>query len=113
MIHILINIIISRIIAVLVIKQEFAIFRFHMFAFCLYTAILCVVYTLQVGPENPFKTNQQKAKKNTLTGFVEPSHISEFQFETQRRTFNSYGSISWKDSQFSFVLAGCLLCVIF
>jgi len=49
------------------------------------------VFGLQVGPENPFKTNQQKAKKNTLTGFVEPSHISEFQFETQRRTFNSYG----------------------
>jgi len=46
---------------------------------------------LQVGPENPFKTNQQKAKKNTLTGFVEPSHISHFQFETQRRTFTSYG----------------------
>jgi len=46
---------------------------------------------LQVGPENPFKTNQQKAKKNTLTGFVEASHISEFQFETQRRTFDSYG----------------------
>jgi len=49
------------------------------------------VFGLQVGPENPFKTNQQKAKKNTLTGFVESSHISEFQFETQRRTFNSYG----------------------
>jgi len=46
---------------------------------------------VQVGPENPFKTNQQKANKNTLTGFVEPSHISQFQFETQRRTFTSYG----------------------
>lgn len=49
------------------------------------------MFGLQVGPENPFKTKQQKAKKNTLTGFVESSHISEFQFETQRRTFNSYG----------------------
>jgi len=45
----------------------------------------------KVGPENPFKTKQQKAQKNTLTGYVEPSHISQFQFETQRRTFNSYG----------------------
>lgn len=45
----------------------------------------------QVGPDNPFKTEQQKANKNTLTGFVEPSHVDKFQFEMQRRTFHSYG----------------------
>jgi len=63
------------------------------------------VVGLQVGPENPFKTNQQKAKKNTLTGFVEPSHISEFQFETQRRTFNSYGQFLVEVLQ----LSSCML----
>lgn len=43
------------------------------------------------GPDNPFKTEQQKAQKNTATGFVEEAHISDFQFENQRRTFHSYG----------------------
>jgi pre-mRNA-processing factor 17 len=49
------------------------------------------LFAPEVGPDNPFKTSQQKAKKNTLTGFVEPSHMNQFQFETQRRTFHSYG----------------------
>lgn len=43
------------------------------------------------GPENPFLTAQQKASKNTVCGYVENAHISEFQFENQRRTFHSYG----------------------
>lgn len=43
------------------------------------------------GPANPFKTNQQLAKKNMLSGFVEETYIDDFQFETQRRTFESYG----------------------
>ncbi|CAO1340577.1 unnamed protein product [Diamesa serratosioi] len=43
------------------------------------------------GPENPFVSEQMKATKNTTTGFVEAAHISEFQFENQRRTFHSYG----------------------
>lgn len=30
-----------------------------------------------------------------LAGFVEQAHISEFQFENQRRTFTSYGTISF------------------
>lgn len=45
----------------------------------------------EVGPENPFKTQQQRAVKNILSGYVERAHISEFQFENQRRTFASYG----------------------
>ncbi|XP_071576674.1 pre-mRNA-processing factor 17-like [Temnothorax nylanderi] len=45
----------------------------------------------EVGPENPFKTQQQRAVKNMLSGYVESAHISEFQFENQRRTFASYG----------------------
>ncbi len=43
-----------------------------------------------VGPSNPFKTQQQAAHKNHLAGFVEDAHVNEFQFETQRRTFQSY-----------------------
>lgn len=43
------------------------------------------------GPDNPFKSDQQKAQKNTTTGFVEEAHISDFQFENQRRTFHSFG----------------------
>lgn len=43
------------------------------------------------GPENPFQTQQMKATRNTLAGYVEKAHISEFQFENQRRTFTSYG----------------------
>lgn len=44
-----------------------------------------------VGPENPFKTQQQKALKNTLAGYVEPAHVNDFHFESQRLTFSSYG----------------------
>ena len=43
------------------------------------------------GPAHPFKTQQEAAVKNTLSGYVEPSHLNEFQFELQRRTFHSYG----------------------
>ncbi|KAJ8922907.1 hypothetical protein NQ315_001449 [Exocentrus adspersus] len=44
-----------------------------------------------VGPVNPFKTGQQQMERNVLAGHVEPAHVSEFQFENQRRTFASYG----------------------
>lgn len=44
-----------------------------------------------VGPINPFKTQQQQIEKNLLSGHIEPAHVSEFQFETQRRTFTSFG----------------------
>ncbi|CAH0693385.1 unnamed protein product [Chilo suppressalis] len=43
------------------------------------------------GPENPFQTQQMKANRNILSGYVEKAHISDFQFENQRRTFTSYG----------------------
>lgn len=45
----------------------------------------------QVGPENPFLSEQQKAPKNTLTGFLEPAAVSNFQFEMQRRSFAQLG----------------------
>ncbi|KAL3882404.1 hypothetical protein ACJMK2_028747 [Sinanodonta woodiana] len=50
-----------------------------------------VLFAPQVGPENPFKTQQMSAPRNMLSGFVEPAHVSDFQFENQRRTFTSYG----------------------
>lgn len=43
------------------------------------------------GPENPFLTQQMRANKNMLSGYIEQAHMSEFQFENQRRTFNSFG----------------------
>src|SRR5690242_12005979 len=49
---------------------------------------------LQTGPDNPFKTEQQRAKKNMLTGFVERAHISEFRFENERRAFDTFGKNS-------------------
>lgn len=49
------------------------------------------LFAPDVGPDNPFKTQQQRAAKNMLSGYVERAHISEFQFENQRRTFASYG----------------------
>merc|ERR1711874_738798 len=49
------------------------------------------LYAPVSGPANPFKTQQQAAHGNILSGFVEDAHVNEFQFETQRRTFHSYG----------------------
>ncbi len=43
------------------------------------------------GPENPFLTEQMRAPRNTLSGYVEKAHISAFNFENQRRTFHTYG----------------------
>ncbi|XP_060521897.1 pre-mRNA-processing factor 17 [Cylas formicarius] len=44
-----------------------------------------------VGPTNPNKTQQQSVERNMLSGYVEPAHLSDFQFENQRRTFASFG----------------------
>lgn len=49
------------------------------------------LYAPVVGPINPFKTTQEEAVRNMLSGHTEPSHLSNFQFEAQRRTFHSYG----------------------
>lgn len=51
------------------------------------------LFAPEVGPENPFLTQQQRAPKNMLSGYVEQAHISDFQFENQRRTFTSYGKL--------------------
>ncbi|CAH1116017.1 unnamed protein product [Phaedon cochleariae] len=44
-----------------------------------------------VGPRNPFKSQQQSIERNMVSGHIEAAHVSEFQFENQRRTFASYG----------------------
>ncbi|CAD6194784.1 unnamed protein product [Caenorhabditis auriculariae] len=43
------------------------------------------------GPTNPFKSDRQKAQKNTLTGFVEPAHFNEFHFNKEIRSFDTLG----------------------
>lgn len=49
------------------------------------------LYAPVKGPENPYLTEQQKAARNMLSGYVEKAHISDFNFENQRRTFHTYG----------------------
>ena len=58
---------------------------------CIIHSVLYCYFIFQVGPANPFKTQQQIAHKNSLAGFVEPAHIDHFQFENQRRTFHTFG----------------------
>ncbi|PAV85509.1 hypothetical protein WR25_09875 [Diploscapter pachys] len=43
------------------------------------------------GPVNPFKSANQRAQKNTLTGYVEPAHINEFHFNREIRSFDTLG----------------------
>ncbi|XP_034244403.1 pre-mRNA-processing factor 17 [Thrips palmi] len=49
------------------------------------------LFAPELGPQNPNQTQQQKAARNMLSGFVEAAHMDAFQFENQRRTFTSYG----------------------
>lgn len=49
------------------------------------------MYAPVQGPDNPNLTSQQRAQRNTLSGYVEKAHISAFNFENQRRTFHTYG----------------------
>ncbi|XP_063403080.1 pre-mRNA-processing factor 17-like isoform X1 [Mytilus trossulus] len=49
------------------------------------------LFAPEIGPGNPFKTQQMLAPRNMMSGFAEPAHISDFQFDNQRKTFTSYG----------------------
>ncbi|XP_052241969.1 pre-mRNA-processing factor 17-like [Dreissena polymorpha] len=49
------------------------------------------LYAPQIGPSNPFTTQQAAAIRNTTAGYMEEAHVSDFTFENQRRTFHSYG----------------------
>ncbi|XP_046863131.1 pre-mRNA-processing factor 17-like [Xenia sp. Carnegie-2017] len=53
------------------------------------------LFSASIGPQNPFKTKQQRAHKNMLSGYVEPAHISKFQFDNQLKTFSSYEITSY------------------
>lgn len=63
-----------------------------------------------LGPECPFKSGQQKAHRNTLAGYVEPAHMSEFQFEAQRKTFTSFGKLV--KSSILAAASYCWLCAV-
>ncbi|KJH45743.1 WD domain, G-beta repeat protein [Dictyocaulus viviparus] len=45
----------------------------------------------EAGPSNPFKSENQKAQKNVITGFVEPAHINDFHFTRELRSFDTLG----------------------
>ncbi|XP_060599989.1 pre-mRNA-processing factor 17-like [Ruditapes philippinarum] len=49
------------------------------------------LYAPQIGPTNPYKTQQFSATRNSLAGYVEDAHVNNFTFENQRKTFHSYG----------------------
>ncbi|CAN0285541.1 unnamed protein product [Lampetra fluviatilis] len=51
------------------------------------------LFAPEVGPVNPFRTKQMAAERNSLAGFTEAAHFSDFMFEQQRRTFTSYGQV--------------------
>jgi len=49
------------------------------------------MYAPVFGPTNPNLTQQQRSHKNLLNAHVESTNLSDFQFENQRRTFDSFG----------------------
>ncbi|XP_071528942.1 pre-mRNA-processing factor 17 [Panulirus ornatus] len=48
------------------------------------------LYAPSLGPQKP-QTKYHEVARNTLAGHVEPAHFNDFEFESQRRTFTSYG----------------------
>ncbi|CAF4076151.1 unnamed protein product [Rotaria sp. Silwood2] len=49
------------------------------------------MYAPVFSPINPNLTQQQRSYKNVLNGYAESTTLSDFQFENQRRTFDSFG----------------------
>ncbi|CAF4541125.1 unnamed protein product [Rotaria sp. Silwood1] len=49
------------------------------------------MYAPVFSPTNPNLTQQQRSFKNVLNGYAESTTLSDFQFENQRRTFDSFG----------------------
>ena len=49
------------------------------------------LWTPKAGPYNPLITEFHQAPKNNLAGYVEKASVSDFNFDTQRKTFMSYG----------------------
>ncbi|KAK3872036.1 hypothetical protein Pcinc_022863 [Petrolisthes cinctipes] len=48
------------------------------------------LYAPVLGPTKP-QSSYHNVNKNTLAGHVEPAHFNDFEFESQRRTFTTYG----------------------
>ncbi|XP_042869900.1 pre-mRNA-processing factor 17-like [Penaeus japonicus] len=48
------------------------------------------LYAPTLGPHKP-ESDYHKVNRNTLAGHVEPAHFNHFEFESQRRTFTTYG----------------------
>ncbi|KAK1888755.1 Pre-mRNA-processing factor 17 [Dissostichus eleginoides] len=49
------------------------------------------LFAPELGPMNPFKSQQMSAPRNMLSGYAEPAHLNDFMFESQRRTFSTFG----------------------
>jgi pre-mRNA-processing factor 17 len=49
------------------------------------------VFAPEIGPENPFQTRQQQARKNMPSGSVEQAYRSDFHSENQCKTVKIYG----------------------
>ncbi|CAF3620454.1 unnamed protein product [Rotaria sordida] len=49
------------------------------------------MYAPVFGPTNPNLTQQQRSYKNLINGHAESTNLSDFLFENQRRTFDSFG----------------------
>lgn len=49
------------------------------------------MWTPKSGPYNALITEFHQAPKNNLAGYVEKASVSEFNFDMQRKTFQSYG----------------------
>ena len=68
--------------------------------------MITILARLKVGPQVPGA--RPKMMKNTFTGYVEAGEVSDFQFETQRRTFSAFGyaldpSVSGQTSTQTFI----------
>lgn len=46
-----------------------------------------------MGPTLPLRSDYQRVNRNALAGHVEPAHFNDFEFESQRRTFTTYGNM--------------------
>jgi pre-mRNA-processing factor 17 len=56
-----------------------------------YNPSYAALYGPEIGPAHPFKSMQAQATRNMLSGYVEEAGLSDFAFEQQRRTFQSFG----------------------
>lgn len=56
-----------------------------------------------LGP-TALHSKYHEVDRNTLAGHVETAHINEFEFESQRRTFTTYGKCNMNGSLYKLCL---------